>query len=72
MRINQFNKHFQKLLPDLFRHFETLDITTDLYLIDWMLTLYTKNMDLDIASRIWDNFMLDGEVFAIKTGLAIL
>lgn len=70
--MNQFNKHFQKLMPDLFRHFETLDITADLYLIDWMLTLFSKNMDLDIVSRIWDNFMLDGEVFAIKTALAIL
>ena len=59
-------------MPDLFKHFETLDITTDLFLIDWMLTLYSKNMDLDIVSRIWDNFMLDGEIFAIKTGLAIL
>lgn len=59
-------------MPDLFRHFETLDISTDLYLIDWMLTLFSKNMDLDIVSRIWDNFMLDGEVFAIKTALAIL
>ena len=59
-------------MPDLFRHFETLDISADLYLIDWMLTLFSKNMDLDIVSRIWDNFMLDGEVFAIKTGLAVL
>lgn len=59
-------------MPDLFKHFETLDISTDLYLIDWMLTLYSKNIDLDIVSRIWDNFMLDGEIFAIKTGLAIL
>ena len=41
-------------------------------MIDWMLTLYSKNMDLDIVSRIWDNFMLDGEIFAIKTGLALL
>jgi hypothetical protein len=59
-------------MPDLYKHFETLEITTDLFLIDWMLTLYAKNMDLEITCRIWDNFMLDGEIFAIKTGLAIL
>lgn len=61
-----------KLMPDLHKHFETLDITTDLFLIDWMLTLFSKNLDLDVASRIWDNFLLDGEIYAIKTGLAIL
>ncbi len=60
------------MMPELFKHFETLDITTDLFLIDWMLTLYSKNMDLEIVSRLWDNFMLDGEIFAIKTGLALL
>lgn len=59
-------------MPDLYRHFEVLEITTDIYLIDWMLTLYSKNLDIDIVSRIWDNFMLDGEIFAIKTGLALL
>ena len=60
-------------MPELSRHFETLDITTDLFLIDWMLTLYSKMFtDVDLVSRIWDNFMLDGEIFAIKTGLALL
>ena len=60
------------MMPELYKHFETLDITTDLFLIDWMLTLYSKNMELDTVTRIWDNFMLDGEIFAIKTGLALL
>ena len=59
-------------MPDLFKHFETLDITTDLFLIDWLLTLYSKNIDIEIASRIWDNYMLDGEIFAIKTGIGLL
>jgi Rab-GTPase-TBC domain len=59
-------------MPELFKHFETLDITTDLFLIDWMLTLYSKILDIGVVSRIWDNFMLDGEIFAIKTGLALL
>jgi hypothetical protein len=59
-------------MPDLAKHFETIDITADLFLIDWMLTLYSKLLDLDIVSRIWDNFLLDGEVFAIKVALALL
>ena len=29
-------------------------------------------MDIDIAARIWDNFLIDGEVFAIRMALAIL
>lgn len=40
LRIDKFNKYFKIFLPDLFSHFETLDITTDLFLIDWLLTLF--------------------------------
>jgi hypothetical protein len=59
-------------LPDLSKHFETLDITPDLFLIDWMLTLYSKLLDLELVSRIWDNFLLDGEIFAIKVAIGLL
>ena len=64
--------YFKILLPELFNHFETLDITSDLFLIDWFLTLYLQHLELDLVARIWDNFLLDGEVFAMKVGLAIL
>jgi len=70
--MDQFDKYFRELLPDLYRHFDALDLTSDLFLIEWMLTLYSKQLDIEIASRLWDNFLLDGEIFAIKTGLAIL
>jgi cytohesin/brefeldin A-inhibited guanine nucleotide-exchange protein len=61
-------------MPELFKHFKTLDITTDLYLIDWLLTLFTRQLrgDHDLIARLWDNFLLDGEIFAIKAGLALL
>lgn len=59
-------------MPELSNHFETLDITADLFLIDWMLTLYSKILPVDLASRIWDNFFLDGEIFAMKTALALI
>lgn len=72
MRIDYFNKQFKLILPDLFAYFEALDITTDIFLFEWLMTLFTKNIDLRIASRIWDHFILDGEILAMKVGLAIL
>jgi len=59
-------------LPDLSKHFKTLDLTPDLFLIDWMLTLYSKLLNLELVSRIWDNFLLDGEIYAIKVALGLL
>ena len=72
LRIDYFNNIFQKQMPDLYQYFQALDITTDIFLIEWMLTLYTKHTDIEISSRIWDCFLLDGEVFALRVGLAIL
>lgn len=34
--------------------------------------MFVKNVDFKIACRIWDNMILDGEIFAFKTGLALL
>jgi len=72
VRVDYFDRQFSQNMPELSKHFTALDLASDLYLIDWLLTLYSKNMEESIASRIWDNFLLDGEVFAIKAGLAIL
>jgi hypothetical protein len=60
-------------MPDLFSHFKTLDITSDIFLIDWLLTLYTRQLrNLDLVSRIWDNFMLNGEIFGVQVALGLL
>lgn len=56
----------------MFRHFEALDLTSDLFLIDWLTTLFVKNSDMQLVSRIWDNFLLEGEIFSIKVALAII
>lgn len=59
-------------MPELFKYFTALDLTTDLFLFEWLLTLFAQNMDIEIVARIWDNFLIDGEVFAIRMALAIL
>ena len=72
LRVSIFDSYFKEILPDLFVHFEALEIDTAFFLIDWMLTVFVKNVDFKIACRIWDNLILDGEIFLYKTGLAIL
>jgi hypothetical protein len=36
------------------------------------MTIFGKSLPLEVSSRVWDNFLLDGEVFLYRTGLAIL
>uniref|UniRef100_A0A8D2H237 TBC1 domain family member 14 n=1 Tax=Urocitellus parryii TaxID=9999 RepID=A0A8D2H237_UROPR len=63
---------FEENLPKLFAHFKKNNLTPDIYLIDWIFTLYSKSLPLDLACRIWDVFCRDGEEFLFRTALGIL
>ncbi|XP_051959001.1 TBC1 domain family member 12-like isoform X2 [Xyrauchen texanus] len=67
-----FEVFFEENLPRLFSHFKSYNLTPDLYLIDWIFTLYSKSLPLDVACRVWDVFCRDGEEFLFRTGLGIL
>ncbi|XP_077469035.1 TBC1 domain family member 12-like isoform X2 [Stigmatopora argus] len=67
-----FEVFFQENLPRLFHHFIINKLTPDLYLIDWIFTLYSKSLPLDVACRVWDVFCRDGEEGLFRTGLGIL
>ncbi|XP_030630953.1 TBC1 domain family member 12 [Chanos chanos] len=67
-----FEVFFEENLPRLFKHFQSYNLTPDLYLIDWIFTLYSKSLPLDVACRVWDVFCRDGEEYLFRTGLGIL
>ncbi|XP_075614382.1 TBC1 domain family member 12 isoform X3 [Balearica regulorum gibbericeps] len=67
-----FEVFFEENLPKLFLHFKSYNLTPDIYLIDWIFTLYSKSLPLDLACRVWDVFCRDGEEFLFRTGLGIL
>uniref|UniRef100_H3DMW5 Rab-GAP TBC domain-containing protein n=1 Tax=Tetraodon nigroviridis TaxID=99883 RepID=H3DMW5_TETNG len=67
-----FEIFFQENLPQLFSHFQSNSLTPDLYLIDWIFTLYSKSLPLDVACRVWDVFCRDGEESLFRTALGIL
>ncbi|XP_058807773.1 TBC1 domain family member 14-like [Phymastichus coffea] len=59
-------------LPKVYAHFLASGLTPDLYLLDWLFTIYAKSMPLDVASRIWDVFLRDGDEFLFRTALGVL
>ena len=38
----------------IYRHFQDEGVSTSLYFMEWSMTLFTKRLNLEIASRIWD------------------
>ncbi|KAM6909007.1 TBC1 domain family member 14-like [Xenentodon cancila] len=67
-----FEVFFEENLPKLFAHFQKNNLTPDIYLIDWIFTLYSKSLPLDLACRVWDVFCRDGEEFLFRTALGLL
>uniref|UniRef100_A0A8C4IC23 TBC1 domain family, member 14 n=1 Tax=Dicentrarchus labrax TaxID=13489 RepID=A0A8C4IC23_DICLA len=67
-----FEVFFEENLPKLFAHFKKNSLTPDIYLIDWIFTLYSKSLPLDLACRVWDVFCRDGEEVLFRTALGVL
>lgn len=56
-----FSFFFQLNLPELHRHFNEESVGADIFLLDWTMTLFSKTFSVDIAARLWDVFLLEGE-----------
>ncbi|EDO36872.1 predicted protein, partial [Nematostella vectensis] len=61
-----------EFLNKLHEHFHHESFSPDMYLIDWIFTLFSKSLPLDVACRVWDVFCRDGDDFLFRTALGIL
>lgn len=66
------DKFMREEMPALHAHFKTHSVDPDLYMINWVMSLYCSALPLDFVSRIWDIYMLDGDVAIFRAALGIL
>lgn len=59
-------------MPNLYSHFKQYGIESDLYMINWVMSLYCRALPLDLVTRIWDVYVLDGDVAVFRAALGIL
>jgi len=69
---NAFSLMLKTHLPTLATHMENNGVAPTLYLVDWMLTLFTKSVPIDIAVHILDIFVVEGDYFLFRAGLGLL
>jgi hypothetical protein len=50
----------------------TQQITSDHYLLDWWMTLFCRKLPLRLVARLWDLFLLAGEIELHKTAIALI
>ena len=59
-RLKLFKQVFYFNLPELCGHFDELGLLPENYFLSWNMTLFTRDVNLDLANRIWDVFMIEG------------
>jgi len=58
-------------LPQVQKHLERNNITSEVYLIEWLVTLFCRNFHINDVAKIWDLFLLEGESAFLKVALKI-
>ena len=71
-RITLFKQVFYYNLPELCDHFESLGILPEYYFLEWNMTLFTKSVNIDVAMRIWDVYMIEGITAIYSAGIVFL
>ena len=61
-----------RYLPRIAAQFELIKLTPDMYIVDWVLTIFSKALPLDLAMRVWDYFFFEGTTFIYRVALGIL
>ncbi len=71
-RLQLFKQIFHHNLPELCEQFESEGILPQHYFIEWVMTLFAKSLNLQVASRVWDLYMLDGDIILFQVAVALL
>ena len=70
-RLELFNELLKLNLPKLYKHFEENEVLPEHYLLEWFMTLFTRNLHIDLALRIWDIYMIEGIITVYKSAVVI-
>ncbi len=71
-RLKLFKQVFYFNLPELCEHFDELGMLPENYFLAWNMTLFARDVNLELANRIWDVFMIEGVKAIYSTAVVFL
>ena len=72
IRTSFFKNLLSKYHPRLNKHLAKLELTPELYFNKWISYFFIKVFPYDILLKLWDNYIVRGEVFLFEIALTIL
>ena len=67
-----FKQVFYHNLSELCDYFESIDLLPEYYIVDWIMTLFSRNLNIDLTARIWDVFMINGIKAIFQAAIVLL
>ena len=67
-----FDTLLKKFIPKIYEHLNNLDFGCELFIIQWFENLFTETLDYKILLRIFDLFLIYGELLFFQVGLTII
>jgi len=64
-----YNDLLKYNLNRLNTHFNLIGLTSEMYLVDWIYSVFAKSMNLELACVVWDNFLRDNDQFLFRAAL---
>ncbi|CCI45586.1 unnamed protein product [Albugo candida] len=72
---NEYYQLFQEFLnlrlPQVAKKWHEMGLSTSMYLLNWLQTIFFQILPLEIAARVFDCFLLDGTDSLFRTAMAI-
>ena len=71
-RLDLFNEILKNNIINIYELFNKNDILPEHYLLEWIMTLYTRTFNIEIILRIWDVYMIEGFKALYKVAVVII
>jgi hypothetical protein len=72
VKMDYFEYWLYSLCPEVFSHFQRMDISTRLYFFYWIENLFCETFEDEQLFRVWDMYLIKGEVVLYEIALSII
>ena len=67
-----FEMMLSEEMPAVYGRLRDLEVTSDHFLLDWFMTLYCRKLPLRAVARVWDLYLLGGEIELHKVAVTLM